>query len=201
MERLNPDCTVLANLSGGVDSVYGIWTLLIHGVKPLIHHCHLGGNLRLRWESQATFRTLEWFRNQGYVNFDYVDSWVTLPPYRYKSRMRDPDLIMMISGQILRDRPHIKHMDYYNNAEDTSTIYPRTKARRESILKFWAGRRNIKITRPLETMTKAEIVRLMPDELLSLCSWCRFPNAHGIPCRKCIPCRKIFAALGDDGAV
>lgn len=194
--KLNPDCTVLSNLSGGLDSVYGLWSLLTHtNHRALVHHCHLGGNKRLVWESRATANVLQWLQARGYDNFEYVESWVTLPPYRYKSRMRDPELIMMVSGQILRDRPHIKLLDYYNNAEDTSTRYPRTKRRREQILNFWAHR-GIKVMRPIEHMTKADIIADMPEELFNLASWCRFPSPHGEPCHNCIPCRKVDAARG-----
>lgn len=197
MTVLNPDCDVLANLSGGVDSVFGVWQLLLQGKRPLIHHCHLGGNLRLPWESSATANVLEWFTDRNLTNFEYIESHIELPPYRYKSRMRDPDLIMMVSGQILRDRPHIRRLDYYNNAEDTSTVYPKIRRRRERIFYFWAGRQNISITRPLASMPKADIVQAMPADLLQLCSWCRFPSVLGAACRRCIPCRKIYAALGE----
>lgn len=199
MARLNPDCDVLANLSGGLDSVYGIWRLLERGRYPLIHHCHLAGNLRLPHETRATTGVLDWFRTQGLTRFDYIESTVHLPPYRYKSRMRDPDLIMMIAGQILRDRPHIRQLDYYNNAEDTSTLYPGVKRRREQIMRYWAHRRNIRVTRPLVTMTKAQIVRALPRSLFSLASWCRFPSPHGEVCHRCIPCRKVDRALKDGG--
>lgn len=193
--RLNPDCDVLANLSGGLDSVYGVWRLLEQGRRPLIHHCHLGGNKRLQFESRATQEALEWFRIRGLTNFEYIESWVTLPPYRYKSRMRDPDLIMMVSGQILRDRPHINELSYFNNLEDTSSRYPRMARSRVNILKYWAHRNNIKIDRPIAHLTKADIVRALPDDLFQLSHWCRFPNSHGEACHRCIPCRKVDAAL------
>jgi 7-cyano-7-deazaguanine synthase in queuosine biosynthesis len=195
MVRLNPECDVLANLSGGLDSVYGIWQLLLEGRKPLIHHCHLSGNLRQPWESQATADVLGWFQARGLGNFEYIDSHVELPPTVYRSRMRDPELIMMIAGQVLRDRPHIREMAYFNNAEDTSTRHPRTKRRRENILYYWAHRRNIKITRPIVHLTKADIVRALPHDLFEASHWCRFPGSRGEPCHRCIPCKKVDNAL------
>lgn len=196
MARLNPDCDVLANLSGGLDSVYGIWRLLEEGRHPLIHHCHLGGNTRLPWESQATSRVLGWFATNGLAAFDYIESEVTLPPTRYKSRMRDPDLMMIISGQILRDRPHIGELAYFNNVEDTSSRYPRIARSRENIMRRWAHRKNIDVTRPIAHMTKADIVHALPPALFALSHWCRFPGPNGEWCHNCIPCRKVDAALG-----
>lgn len=194
MEPLNPDCSVLANLSGGLDSVYGLYVMLQDRGRVLIHHCHLGGNPRLPWESRATNNVLRWFENNGLTNFDYIESSVTLPPYRYSSRMRDPDLIMMISGQILRDRPHINELAYFNNSEDTSSRYPRVARSRVNIMKRWAHRRNIVVSRPVAHMTKADIVRAIPEDLFRLASWCRFPDYMANPCHRCIPCRKVDAA-------
>lgn len=195
-ETLNPDCTVLVNLSGGADSVFGLWRLLLGGLhRPLVHHCHLGGNPRLPWESKATKDALEWMAGQGLTNFEYVESHITLPPTKQATRMRDPDLIMMVTGQLLRDRPHIKRIEYFNNSQDTSTLYPRTRRRRVHIMQYWAKRKDIVIGRPLQHLTKAQIVRMMPTDLLDLCSWCRYPSTSGTPCRRCIPCRAIFAAL------
>lgn len=196
-EVLNPDCTVLANLSGGLDSVYGIWKLLESGERVLIHHCHLAGNQRLPWESRASDRVLSWYMDHGLTNFDYIESFVQLPPARYKSRMRDPDLIMIISGQILRDRPHIQTLAYFNNRDDTSSRYPKIARSRVRTMKRWARRTNIYVDRPIAHMSKAEIVKALPADLFTVASWCRFPDDSGTPCHDCIPCRAVDAATGE----
>jgi len=196
-EVLNGDCTVLANLSGGLDSIYGVWKLLESGEKVLIHHCHLAGNQRLPWESRATEKALDWYMDHGLLNFDYVQSYVQLPPARYRSRMRDPDLIMIISGQILRDRTHIKRLAYFNNVDDTSTRYPKVARSRVRTMQRWARRRDVEVFRPLVRMSKADIVRELPAELLTIGSWCRFPDGTGAACHGCIPCRAVDAARND----
>src|SRR6266498_3133831 len=75
----NKQHTVISNLSGGIDSVYGTYKLLLEGEYVLIHHCHLTSRTRMRYESDVTAKVLEYFRSQGLTNFEYIDSAVVLP--------------------------------------------------------------------------------------------------------------------------
>lgn len=187
--------TVLSNLSGGVDSVYGTYKLLLSGERVLIHHCHLTSRHRMRYESIATARVLEWFVSQGLTNFEYIDSASVLPPSPHLKRMRDPEIIMAMAGTILRARPHIKRLAYWNIVGDTSTKYPNGKVikARTRMMYICARRRNIHIERPLQEMTKSDILRDMPAELFRLCFWCRFPLEDGSPCRECSTCVDVFS--------
>lgn len=187
--------TVLSNLSGGIDSVYGTYKLLLAGEHVLIHHCHLTSRHRMRYESIATARVLDWFRSQGLTNFEYVDSAAVLPPAPHMSRMRDPEVIMAMAGTILRARKHIKRLAYWNIVGDTSTKYPNGKVikARTEMMYITARRRNIKIERPLQEMTKTDILRDMPRELFELAFWCRFPLEDGSPCRtECTTCVDVY---------
>lgn len=188
--------TVLSNLSGGIDSVYGTYKLLLAGERVLIHHCHLTSRHRMRYESVATARVLEWFRAQGLTNFEYIDSASVLPPAPHMQRMRDPEIIMAMAGTILRARPHIKRLAYWNIVGDTSTKYPNGKVikARTRMMYITARRRNIHIERPLQEMTKSEILADMPRGLFELCFWCRFPLEDGSPCRtECSTCLDVYS--------
>ncbi len=188
--------TVLSNLSGGIDSVYGTYRLLVAGERVLIHHCHLTSRHRMRYESIATAKVLDWFRSQGLTNFEYIDSAAVLPPAPHMKRMRDPEIIMAMAGTILRARPHIKRLAYWNIVGDTSTRYPNGKVikARTQMMYICARRKNITIERPLQEMTKTEILRDMPAELFKLSFWCRFPLEDGSPCvTNCSTCVDVYS--------
>jgi 7-cyano-7-deazaguanine synthase in queuosine biosynthesis len=190
----NRKCTVLSNLSGGIDSVYGTYKLLLEGERVLIHHCHLTSRKRMRYETIATARVLDWFREQGLDNFEYIDSAVVLPPAPHLKRMRDPEIIMALTGTILRARRHLKRVAYWNIIGDTSTEDPEGEATvaRVEMMYICARRRNIEIERPLQEMTKSEVIRAMPRELFLLCFWCRSPQEDGTPCRTCKTCLSVY---------
>lgn len=188
--------TVLSNLSGGIDSVYGTYKLLLAGERVLIHHCHLTSRHRMRYESVAVARVLEWFNSQGLTNYEYIDSAAVLPPAPHMQRMRDPEIVMAMAGTILRARPWIKRLAYWNIVGDTSTKYPDGKVikARTRMMYICARRRNIHIERPLQEMTKTEILSDMPKELFELCFWCRFPLEDGSPCRtECTTCVDVYS--------
>lgn len=190
-----PACTILANLSGGIDSVYGVYTLLRQGEHVLIHHCQLSEYRRATFECAANAEVLEWYTSQGLDNFEYVESTVTMPPARHASRVRDGEILMFLAGGLLRSHKHIKRMAYFNNAEDSSSRYPRYARRLVSIMRRTARRQNIRVIRPIANMTKAEVVAAIPPELLALCHWCRFPRVDGSPCHRCHTCKSVDPAL------
>jgi len=188
--------TVLSNLSGGIDSVYGTYKLLLAGERVLIHHCHLTSRHRMRYESQAVEKVLSWFDKQGLTNYEYIDSAAVLPPAPHMQRMRDPEIVMAMAGTILRARPWITRLAYWNIVGDTSTKYPNGKVikARTRMMYICARRRNITIERPLQEMTKTEILADMPRELFELAFWCRFPLEDGSPCKtNCTTCVDVYS--------
>jgi hypothetical protein len=148
----------------------------------------------MRYESIATARVLEWFDSQGLTNYEYIDSAVVLPPAPHLKRVRDPEIIMALCGNILRARRHIKRVAYWNIVGDTSTEMPNSKAVRARIRMMYicARRNDITIERPLETWTKQDVIRAMPRELFELAFWCRQPLEGGVPCRKCKTCVDVY---------
>lgn len=190
----NKGCTVISNLSGGIDSVYGTYKLLLEGERVLIHHCHLTSRKRMSYESVATAQVIDWFLEQGLDNFEYVDSAVVLPPSPHLKRMRDPEIIMALTGTMLRARRHIKRIAYWNIIGDTSTEDPEGEATlaRIEMMYICARRRDVAIERPLQHMTKAEVIAEMPRGLFELCFWCRSPQEDGSPCHTCKTCLSVY---------
>lgn len=191
--------TVLSNLSGGIDSVYGTYKLLLAGERVLIHHCHLTSRYRMRYESMAVEKVLAWFDSQGLTNYEYIDSAAVLPPAPHMQRMRDPEIVMAMAGTILRARPWIKRLAYWNIVGDTSTKYPDGKVikARTRMMYICARRRNIHIERPLQEMTKTQILADMPRDLFELAFWCRFPHEDGTPCMKPCTCKGACTSQGE----
>jgi 7-cyano-7-deazaguanine synthase in queuosine biosynthesis len=198
------DATMLANLSGGIDSAYGCYFLMKMGHKLLIHHCNVGPGCRAECERKATYACLDWYRANGFGGrFDYIESSATMPPSNYKSRLREIELVMVFSGAILRDQPGIKKLAYFNNAEDLYSRLPdaiESRARIDALYRT-ARRDNIRIIRPLSSMTKAEIVEIIPPPLLLCTHWCRFPREGCGSCGVCYTCRRVLQAIygGGDG--
>lgn len=194
---------VLSNLSGGVDSVYGTLLLLRAGHRVLVHHCVIDEMGRAPHERAAALGALGWYRQNGFDNFEYVESMAKMPPSPFRTRVRCVEMVMFYAGGILRAQTHIKTMAYFNNAEDSYTRDPNSVEARARLATLYntARRDDFEVVRPVMHMTKAEIVADMPPDLFRLCSWCRAPAPDGTPCGSCNTCRIVLAAarVGGDG--
>jgi 7-cyano-7-deazaguanine synthase in queuosine biosynthesis len=67
-----------------------------------------------------------------------------------------------------------------------------------SALPLHVARRQPKILYPLIDMTKRDIIKEIPIELLRLCWWCRRPR-DGAECHRCHTCRQVDPVLREIG--
>lgn len=192
-----PPGRVFINLSGGIDSAYGMWLALTKGVPLVVHHCHLHNREgRVHVEAKATADVMDFMRSHGLNAFEYIESsfdYRTLPRIIY-----DVELIGWITGMALRSKRLLdcKTVMVTANAEDPSARNAqsrRGRLRREAA--EMAAYRQLDWWWAFRDLTKAEMVARMPAGLVDLCWWCRKPVFLGKPCHKCHSCIQMDAIL------
>lgn len=195
-----PDTLLL--LSGGVDSVWALWKHLTTTSEPIrTHHVHLiNWEGRTRFEAHAVKKVLAWARKNGFGN-RIIHSESTTDVGNLKWIPRDHHTWGFWAGFILADPSNAGitkvirtfHIDSVEGGVDSPTRHRADEAWRRPI-EFMA-RRPVELVWPMIGLTKADVVRDLPAELLELCWWCRRPRA-GRPCHACHTCRQVDAALG-----
>lgn len=187
----------LLHLSGGMDSTYCLWKRLTDYPEEriLVHHVKLRHRAedRMLPEERACQEIIQWLRAQGLHNFEFMQShfeYGDLP----RISIKDIQIVTMFSGIILRT-PEIEgieriilpwHKGEVNNDENNKGY--RVKAMLQAL-----ESPKVELQFPIENMTRADMAKDMPRELLALCSFCRRPNEAG-PCRKCKTCHEMIEA-------
>lgn len=195
-----PPGRVFVNLSGGIDSAYGMWLALSRGIPVVAHHCHLiNREGRHLVEAEATRRVMDYLRSVGLKDFTYYESsfdYRTLPRIIY-----DVELMGWITGMALRSKllADVSTVMVTANSEDPTARNAqsrRGRIRRESA--EMAAYRTLNWWWPFRHMTKSAMVGSMPPGLLECCWWCRKPH-NGAACLHCHTCKHmapILASLG-----
>lgn len=190
----------LINFSGGMDSAYVLYKYLKENPeeKFLVHHINLRHYKedRMNRESIAVSNILYWLKSQGLDNFDYYEShfdYGGLPEISVK----DIQIVAFFNGIILKTPKWSKinkiiiswHKgEVYDGAEDKKGL------KVKSILRSLGVNPLPVLEYPIESLSRLDIVSLMPVELLHLASSCRRPTSED-NCGKCIPCKE-FKKLG-----
>lgn len=197
---------VIVNLSGGVDSAYGLYLCLKAGCDVLVHHIRLANHEgRQDVEQKATQDILAWLREQNlpgemtYVesSFDYGDlEWIVLDIWVWT----------LYTGIILSNPKHRDRAVALTSVHADSPNGPNSNSpkeqRRVAILKSVCGF-NPPVFYPIAHLTKADAARACPIELLKRCWWCRYPK-NGQTCRTwrprvCHTCKRLEAVLMERG--
>lgn len=197
-----PDTLLL--LSGGLDSVLALWLHVKAGRAIRTHHVRLSNwEGRQAAEAAAVGRVLDWMRANGYgrlihhteSKFDYGD-------LRYI--VRDHNIWGLVAGIVLADPKRAGNVTkVIRTFHRDSVVGGAASSHGQRAAEAWdqpiqrLARNPITYVYPLADMTKAEIVRALPDDLLALCWWCRRPRS-GQPCHDCHTCRQVDAALAGE---
>lgn len=192
---------VLVNLSGGVDSAYGLYLCLKAGCDALVHHIRLRNHEgRQDVEQEAVQNILEWLKQQHLPGkMTYVESGFDYGSIRYI--VRDIWVWTLFTGILLSDPRHRDravaltsvHADSPNGPDSDSPKERRRRAILESVCGF-----NPPVFYPIAHLSKADAARECPLELLKRCWWCRRPQ-NGKACRRCHTCRRLEPALIERG--
>ena len=184
----------LVNISGGVDSMYCAWKVLKENKEEtfLLHHVLRDKNIRVRKEKTAVDSCLRYFRNEGLINFKYVENTCYKLGEGVKT-IQDIEMVGIFTAIILRSFPSIKKVVISANKEDLvqGRLYDlRSKTRFETIHAL-SRNKEVEYLYPIKDLTKKEITKLIPRNLLKVCWSCRKPDVNGIACGKCQPCRRM----------
>lgn len=203
--------TVLVMFSGGVDSTFMLYHYLKNtDFKIHVHHISLRYPSEPRWKEEdiSSRKIVEFCRNIR--PFDYSESRVDVGFYKYVGRDSDTQLLMAS-----KVAPNIKgkvsialgwlYSDYQDdilNGRATGRITEKLwEALCDSMDKNLGENVDREILFPLIDMkiSKKEILKAIPQELLILTWSCRRPVKDNKnisrPCGKCHPCSDIKMAL------
>jgi hypothetical protein len=190
---------VLIQLSGGIDSTYVLWKWLTENPEDycLVHHINLieirddKGNIsenRYYEEKVAVDKILKWLDSKGLNNYFYVEN--TFDYGNFTSCLYDVELCGLLAGILLQSPrwqtiEHVFHPIYgwETEREDKKRNYMNMIAERE-----------INSVYPLAGLSKSDVIRQIPKELLDLCWYCRNPQQQCIPCRECHTCKEVEKA-------
>lgn len=186
-------------LSGGIDSVWALWKHLTTTDAPIrTHHVHLHNwEGRAALEGEAVAKVLAWARDNGFARrVTHTESTTDFGSIRRIPR--DHHAWGYWAGCIFFAEPDLKrvirtfHLDSVRAGVDSPERRRADEAWRRPI--EFISQRPVELVWPMIHMTKAEVVRDLPDELLKLCWWCRRPNGRKA-CHACHTCHQVDAAL------
>lgn len=199
---LAPDTLLL--LSGGIDSAFCMWKALSEGRSLHVHHVRLTNHeRRLHYEAQAVQDILEWMRGQGLSNFRFTESSFDYGTLRYI--VKDHCIWGLMIGIILANPRNkgvtkVIRTDHADSLPSGPNGIGMQKAHRRYRNIAWEAceRDDIEWEHPIGHMTKAEVIRATPPDLLNLCWWCRTPK-NGKACQCCYTCRQVDPVLQEIG--
>lgn len=185
----------LLNFSGGIDSTLCLYNYLRDNPHKtlLINHVNLKNHEgRQDVENAAVHKILKKIQEMGYKNFRYIES-----SFDYGSIgwiVKDHELIAFFSGTIFRAP---KYKDLKNIIVPFIKMEMHTPGREviyRRVFEALNPDREYNMIFPLIDMTKEEIIKATPKELLELTWYCRTPK-EGKPCGKCITCVDVHPHL------
>lgn len=194
--------TTFINLSGGIDSTYYLWRWLRENPNESIrvHHCYFNES-RKDTEQQATDSILQWLRDNGLGNFEYVKT--IMSKGSIKEKTHDVEMIGAIAGFACRKKsiknvllsycfeetPVIRrHLEKGQRLRELNPIH-RTKV----FMQFmeYGAKRPLEFLIPYMDKTKRQMIMELPRELLEMTWFCRNPQ-EGKPCGICFNCKRVL---------
>jgi len=186
-------------ISGGIDSTYCMWKHLQSGKSLRVHHVHLKNHEgRMKYETKAMERVLNWMCGHGLTSFTYTESsfdYGTIPFI-----VKDFHIWSFISGVIMADPKNRgikkliipRHWDAFPGGPDSAGAKRSTRTY-SNMVKLISGREP-ELVYPIINKMKADLIKEMPRDLLDCCWWCRRPK-DGKACHKCYTCQLVDSAV------
>lgn len=193
--------TILVMFSGGLDSTGVLYYLLTekeyNQYNIHVHHMILNNKEnRAVAEDMAVSNIVNYFKNNGFREFDYSESYHEYPMFN-NGFIWDSDLTSFIAGTICHKNPAIRHVALGKTASDTSPSLAGRIKRADRIFELFSSKAT-KI-HPVGGLTKEEIYKKLPKELLDITWSCRTPHyVNNVPqkCGACMTCRKLKEICG-----
>jgi hypothetical protein len=181
------EATTLIQFSGGVDSTFVLWWWLVNHPDEycVVHHIDMiHFENRNQKELEAVDKVLRWLDSQGLKNYFYIQNtfdYGNIPGVIY-----DVEVCGFIAGIILSTYrwKSINKVFFpiYGNETD------REQTRRQ-VMQL-TSKREVECIYPLVGLSKTDVMKMMPYELLKLCWYCRVP-LNDEPCGNCHTCKQV----------
>ena len=183
------------NLSGGIDSTLCMYHYLRENPDKtlLVHHCHMQNvEGRKEVETKAVADVLAWLQAEGLTNYEYLETHFDSGTTGYG--IYDHELFAFLAGMVLRRRVrHSVHRIIVPFIKvDVHT--PDRDVRYMRVLRSMIPRRRMDLVTPLIHMTKEQVIRALPRDLLVLTWYCRRPQ-QGSTCGVCRTCLQVQPVL------
>ena len=196
--KFNKDCDTLLHFSGGMDSTYVLYDYLKkHPDRTiLVHHVLLRNKNedRLIHEKKAVKDILSWLTANGYNNYVYHESTFDYGSLYYIS-LKDIQIVSVFTAIIMKSR-------HFVNIKNLLLSWHKGEVNRQDINKGYRIRlalqgfqaREPELIFPIENMTRKDMARNMPEDLLRLVWCCRKPLSNGRHCGVCHTCKELCRA-------
>jgi tRNA(Ile)-lysidine synthase TilS/MesJ len=171
--------------SGGLDST-GVFYNLMQDKKQIhLHHMNLiNRENRSKAESIAVKNICDYMKKFG--DFKYTESTHEYPSYN-GNFMWDSDLYNFMAGTICLSLNEITEVALGMTKSDINTRVNQRAERGSKIFESFGTK--AKKTYPLVSMTKMEIYKMLPKDLVDLTWSCRTPVYDGENIKKCKSCK------------
>lgn len=178
-------------LSGGIDSTACLWQRARDGLPTRTHHVMLADwEGRQIHENRATTQVLAWIQQQyPRAQITHTESGVD---FRTVRRIpRNHYLWGYWAGVLMHQKSGLTTIVVPRNKDDFSDprageTYDRSYL---TSVELMTGQQP-RLIYPILSYTKADLVKMLPEDLLKRTWWCRRPNA-GQPCHTCSTCKKV----------
>lgn len=191
----------LIMLSGGLDSTYLLYRALKEtNDKVWAHHIILKNLSENRWEAElkATKKIVEYCKNIR--GFGYSESeWGF---YFKKYIAWDADVVAFVASQIvpnisLRNEKVVLNTGRVQEDDKIATSIRQmeySQAIWEASTKKYEKLVEKEIAKPIKHLSKKDLMKDMPQELIDMVWYCRHDYNNGVPCGQCKSCRDMQKA-------
>jgi hypothetical protein len=181
--------TTLIQFSGGIDSTFVLWWWLVNHPDEycVVHHIDMiHFEKRNIEELKAVDRVLKWLDSQGLKNYFYIQN--TFDYGNIPGAVYDVKVCGFVAGIILSTERWESISKVYFPIYGHETH--REENRRKVMHLTITSGREVECIYPLVGITKTEVMKMMPYELLKLCWYCRVPIDEKI-CGRCHTCKQV----------
>ena len=197
----------LLMLSGGLDSTYLAWKLVQEEEPIHFHHISIRNDVELMWKPQynSVRNSIKFLEDQ---NYSFTYSFSRFDFHGFHKLGFDSDLIMLVAQKVAQNFDvRFKTIDVIMGWASSDLLRPIIAKRvRDCISEnIWTAlvnsievRKGInpKMQHPLidRNISKTDMLREMPSELINITWTCRTPKIDGSPCGVCHACKDLKKA-------
>lgn len=190
-------------LSGGIDSTAGAYKTLRENPEDnylifRIDMVHGTSGHRTTREAMATEKILSWFENNGIKNFAFRELRIDYSSLGMMPPVWDSEVVNFAASLVIQAKPEIREFIEGAIKDDFEEIgFDDRLDKIAKILYLHTGKseKDFKIVFPVEDLSKYEVMKSIPLELLELTWSCRYPKiverwTFG-RCNECPQCKVI----------